>query len=447
MIHVGQLILGMTDMLRRSTGPSIRIETRIAEGLWNTRVDPAQIELAVRNLASNARDAMDDHGQLTIRVENIVLDEAYARSHDGASAGEHVLLAVSDNGRGMPAETLAQACEPFFSTKAGDAGSGLGLSMVYGFVKQSGGHVAIQSEEARGTTVSLHLPRSTREQDVLDHKRDDPVERALLRGNETVLIAEDDAGVRDAAVEMLQDLGYRILTAGDAASALTIIERGTPAVDLLFTDVVMPGPLRSTDLARRAKQQLPDLALLFTSGFTNREIFDGGEFTPAAGLLAKPYTRDALGRAIRSALDRRARDSAADKPASAAIDLRVRPLDVMLVEDDEPQRTGTAEVIRCLGHRVTAVGSAEEAMEVLAREAFDVLMTDIALPGQSGEVFAALARSVQAEIGIIFATGGTTVSESFDGTAGPVLLRKPFNGGAIAAALRKATARIAGYAG
>lgn len=435
-LDIGQLIRGMADTLHRSTGPSIEIETHFQDGLWNTLVDPAQIELALLNLANNARDAMDDSGRLTISVENVVLDEVHGHADDGASAGEHVVVAVRDNGRGMSAEVLAQACEPFFSTKAVDTGSGLGLSMVYGFVKQSGGHVVIHSEVGRGTTVSLHFPRSTREPDMLEDKNEGP----LLGGTETVLIAEDDAGVRNAAAEMLGELGYHVVTAGDATTALEIIERGTESIDLLFSDIVMPGPLKSIELAHRARQRLPALALLFTSGYTNREAFDGKAFNPNAALLPKPYSRDGLGRSVRSALDRGA------TPATAALtrlDIGVDgddpSLNILLVEDDEGLRISTGELIRDLGHRVAEAGSAEQAMTLLSDQHFDVLMTDIQLPGQSGEVFAALARGVQPDLGIIFATGGNKVSQSFDGTDGPVLLRKPFDIEAIIAALKSAS--------
>ncbi len=299
-INPGRFIRGMDDMLRRTLGDAIEVETVISGGLWNTLADPVQVENALLNLAINARDAMNGAGKLTIEASNAHLDDAYARLHPDVSPGQYVMLAVTDTGSGMPPEIVEQVFEPFFSTKPEGQGTGLGLSMVYGFVKQSFGHAKIYSEVGEGTTVRLYLPRA--------HENEDAVEVVQTAqaegGSETILVAEDDEQVRATVVEMLTELGYRVLRAKDAASALTIVESGVP-IDLLFTDVVMPGPLKSPELARKAKERQPDIAVLFTSGYTENAIVHGGRLDPGVELLGKPYTREGLAAKIRQLLARR----------------------------------------------------------------------------------------------------------------------------------------------
>jgi PAS domain S-box-containing protein len=295
-VNIGRFVSGIDEMLRRALGGGIEIETVVAGGLWNTLIDPAQIENALLNLAINARDAMDGNGKLTIEAGNARLDDSYVRDHDIA-AGQYVMLAVSDTGAGMPPEIIAQAFEPFFSTKPEGKGTGLGLSMVYGFVKQSGGHVRIYSEVGTGTTIKLYLPRVDQREDVLVSSDS----AAIAGGAETILVAEDDSEVRLTVVETLRDLGYRVLTANDAASALTVIESRV-AIDLLFTDVVMPGTLKSPELARKAKERLPGVAVLFTSGYTENAIVHGGRLDLGVELLSKPYSREMLARKFRQVM-------------------------------------------------------------------------------------------------------------------------------------------------
>ncbi|MFZ6757033.1 PAS domain S-box protein [Undibacterium sp. Ji50W] len=296
-VNIGRFVIDMEDMLQRSLGETIEVETILADDLWNTFVDVAQVENALLNLAVNARDAMDSVGKLTIEIGNAVLDENYARTHAEVDAGDYVMLAVSDVGSGMPPEVVAQAFEPFFSTKAEGKGTGLGLSMVYGFVKQSGGHVNIYSELGYGTTIKLYLPRSTEQEGRLAIQ----TAEKIVGGTETILVAEDDEQVRTTAIEILSDLGYKVLHAGDAESALAIIGTGVK-IDLLFTDVVMPGALRSPELAHQARERLPDLAVLFTSGYTQNAIVHGGRLDAGVELLSKPYSREALARKVRSVI-------------------------------------------------------------------------------------------------------------------------------------------------
>ncbi|WP_371736350.1 PAS domain S-box protein [Acidovorax sp. SRB_14] len=312
-VNLGRFVTGLEELLRRTLGENIAIETLVAEGLWNSLVDPTQVENALLNLAFNARDAMNGSGRLTIEASNAVLDEADVHEHPDLAAGQYVLLAVTDTGSGMAPEVLLKAFEPFFSTKSEGKGTGLGLSMVYGFAKQSGGHVKVLSELGQGTTVKLFLPRS------LDDEA--PALAAPAQegagGSETILVAEDDEGVRATVVELLQQLGYQVLQARDAASALAIVDSGVP-IDLLFTDVVMPGSLRSPELARRARERLPHLAVLFTSGYAQDAIVHGGRLDAGVDLLGKPYTQDALARKIRHVLAYQQRAPATGRDALPA---------------------------------------------------------------------------------------------------------------------------------
>ena len=289
----------MDDLLRRALGPTIDIELRIGPDLWPTLVDRDQLENVLLNLAINARDAMAGVGRLTIELENTTLDDLYLAANPDVVPGQYVLLAVSDNGSGMNEQVRERAFEPFFTTKAEGQGTGLGLSMAYGFVKQSGGHIKLYSEAGAGTTVKIFLPRTS--------EQAAPATRAhrdIVRGgNETVLVVEDDMGVQAAVVDILGGLGYTVLAASDAQSALPMLEAGR--VDLLFSDVVMPGPMRSTELARRARALQPGIAVLFTSGYTRSAMMHGARLESDVELLSKPYRRADLARKVRQVLDAR----------------------------------------------------------------------------------------------------------------------------------------------
>ncbi|HEV2594562.1 MAG TPA: ATP-binding protein [Sphingomicrobium sp.] len=300
-INVGRLVGGMEDLLRRSIGEGIEMETVVSPSLWNAFADPTQVENAVLNLAINARDAMDGMGKLTIEVRNAHLDHDYSLQNPGVDPGQYIMLAVSDTGSGMSEDLVERAFEPFFTTKAEGKGSGLGLSMVYGFAKQSGGHVKIYSEVGEGTAVRLYLPRVHENEDIAPG----PILVEAGGGSETILVVEDDAEVRSTVTELLRELGYKVLTAKDAASAVPILESGVK-IDLLFTDVVMPGPLRSPELARKAQELIPSIAILFTSGYTENAIVHGGRLDPGVNLLTKPYSRGALATRIRDVLKRAA---------------------------------------------------------------------------------------------------------------------------------------------
>ena len=437
-VNVTRFVQGMDDMLRRAIGEGVEVETVFGGGLWNCFIDPAQIENALLNLAINARDAMSGQGKLTIELSNAHLDDDYARTHDEVEPGQYVMLAVSDTGTGMTPDIVDKVFEPFFSTKSEGKGSGLGLSMVYGFVKQSGGHVKIYSEPGHGTTIKLYLPRSMDSEDVEVIVNTGAIEG----GTETVLVVEDDDEVRATVVEMLGDLGYRVLKAVDAQSALSVIESGIP-IDMLFTDVVMPGTLKSPELARKAKERLPELAVLFTSGYTENSIVHGGRLDAGVELLSKPYTREALARKFRTVLANQRQRSA----SLAARDLTTAPaplrsaagaagqVTVLLVEDDEVIRATTAEMLQACGYVVVDAASAEDAATALQTVPIDVLVTDVNLPGASGPAFAARARDLRPGVGIVFATGDTA---GVPPGTGAVLLAKPYGADALQAAIAAA---------
>ncbi|WP_412049630.1 PAS domain S-box protein [Hoeflea sp. Naph1] len=439
-INVGRFIQGMGDLLHRSIGETIEIDTIIGNGLWNTSADPTQVENAILNLAINARDAMNGTGQLTIEVGNTCLDETYVAAYDDVRSGDYVLIAVSDTGTGMSRETMEQAFEPFFSTKAEGKGTGLGLSMVYGFVKQSGGHVNIYSEIGHGTTVKLYLPRAMAEEE-----RETPHQTgAVIGGTETILVVEDDDEVRATVVATLSDLGYKVLTARDAEAGLAVIESGAE-IDLLFTDVVMPGTLKSPEMVKLATTRLPGLAVLFTSGYTENSIVHGGKLDAGVELLSKPYTREALDHRIRLLLDGRRRDPAPQQPAPATVAVvpaRSEPqaetgkLTVLLVEDEALIRINTCDVLEDMGHRVIEAGTAAEALKAMTDQQIDILVTDVGLPDMRGGELARKVRQIKPAVGVIFATGDSELPEGADSDA--VLLMKPYSD----EALHKAIAQV-----
>jgi signal transduction histidine kinase/DNA-binding response OmpR family regulator/plasmid maintenance system antidote protein VapI len=425
-INIGRFIKGMDDMLRRALGEEIELETVISGGLWNALVDPSQIENAILNLGINARDAMPKGGRLTIEAGNAMLDDEYARVHDELRPGQYVMVGVTDTGSGIAPELLERVFEPFFSTKPEGKGTGLGLSMVYGFVKQSGGHVKIYSEPGQGTTVRLYLPRVHQAEDLLADETAAPVRG----GTETVLVVEDDDEVRETAVSLLSDLGYRVLKAREAMGALSVIESGVP-IDLLFTDVVMPGPLRSPELARKAKERLPGLAVLFTSGYTENAIVHGGRLDPGVDLLSKPYTREALARKIRHVLSNQAQQRVLVETTSPSVVPAPVPAassrngTVLLVEDEEFIRETLAELLGAAGHTVLQAFDAASALAALAAHPVDVMVTDVGLPKVSGIDLARDALARHPGLAVIFATGdpGGPARAGLDPAA---VLLKPF---------------------
>ncbi len=301
-VDTHQLLAGMDGLLRRTLPEDIDLELVRAAGLWPALVDPAQLESAVLNLVLNARDAMPGGGRLTIETANAWIDQAYAEQHAEVSPGQYVLVTISDTGCGMTAAQLARAFEPFYTTKPTGKGTGLGLSMVYGFAKQSSGHLKLYSEPGEGTTARLYLPRAP-----VDRPATAPAAEAVtdagLRGHELVLVVEDDDLVRRHGCQLLAGLGYRVLQAATGAEALALLQAHAD-IDLLFTDVVMPGGMNGRQLADAARSLRPGLKVLYSSGYTENAIVHHGRLDPGVHLLAKPYRSIDLARKLRAVLAR-----------------------------------------------------------------------------------------------------------------------------------------------
>ncbi len=299
-VDLNELVAGIDDLLRRTLGETMEINAALEADLWPVRVDLNQLENALLNLAINARDAMPQGGKLTIETANAPLDEEYVARYPYVASGDYVMLAVSDTGSGMPPAVIERVFEPFFTTKETGKGTGLGLSMVYGFIKQSGGHVNIYSEEGHGTTVKLYLPRAEPgDAAAAEEAAPGP---AVEAGGETILVVEDEAAVREIAVALLEDRGYRVLEAEDGAAALKMLD-DHPDIDLLLTDVVMPGGMGGPDLVRNARERRPDLKVLYTSGSTEDAIVHGGVLDEGVEMIGKPYQKDELAQKLRRVLD------------------------------------------------------------------------------------------------------------------------------------------------
>ena len=282
----------LVPLLRRTLGEHIEVRYVESAGLWPAMADPAQLESAVLNLALNARDAMPGGGRLTIELGNKVLDREYARHHAEVVPGDYAMVAVSDTGHGMTPEVAARVFEPFFTTKPDGKGTGLGLAMVFGFVKQSGGHVKIYSEPGHGTTVKIYLPRAIDQLAAVGGRTAAPVE--LPRGSATILVVEDEAAVREIACAILADLGYRVLDAADGEEALRVFGANAAAVDLLLTDVVLPGKVRGRELSERVQAVRPEVRVLFMSGYTENSIVHHGRLDDGVHLIGKPFKREQL---------------------------------------------------------------------------------------------------------------------------------------------------------
>jgi signal transduction histidine kinase/ActR/RegA family two-component response regulator len=297
-LDVNRLLAGMEDLLRRTLGGDIRLEVVLGGGLWLTHADPTQLENAILNVAVNGRDAMPKGGKITIETQNADLDDRYASGHVDVKPGQYVLVAVTDTGSGMPPEVIAKAFDPFFTTKEIGRGTGLGLSQVFGFTKQSGGHVKIYSELGAGTTVKLYLPRFFGAKAAPPPS---PKAEAVRGGSgETVLVVEDEESVRETTVRALEELGYRVLSADGGPAALRLLDT-SPAVALLLTDVVMPD-MNGRQLVQAARGRFPNLKVLYTTGYTRNAIVHNGVLDADVQLLSKPFTIETLASKVRAAL-------------------------------------------------------------------------------------------------------------------------------------------------
>jgi len=302
---VNKLILGVADFFRRTLGENINLEIVNSAGLWHVEVDPSALESAILNIVVNARDAMaDGSGKLTIETSNAYLDENYCRRHTEVRPGQYVLIAITDTGCGMPPEVLQRAFEPFFTTKVAGHGTGLGLSQVYGFVKQSAGHVMIYSEVTEGTTVKIYLPRLTRSSMPSTEQAAEEIFGG--HGGEAIFVVEDDPDVRSYVVEILKELQYDVFAAPDAGSALELLESTNTQIDLLLTDVILPGQ-NGRELANEIKKRQPGSKVLFMTGYSRNAIVHQGRLDVGVDLIQKPLTQLALASKIRELLDEKKR--------------------------------------------------------------------------------------------------------------------------------------------
>jgi signal transduction histidine kinase len=296
--NINDLVVASAKLLTPTLGEHIEIESMLDDEAWPALIDPTQLSTALVNLGVNARDAMPEGGKLTFETRNVVLDESYTKTNPEAKPGSYVLVAVSDTGSGIPEAIRDKVLEPFFTTKEIGKGTGLGLSMVYGFVRQSNGHIKIYSEVGHGTSVKLYLPRNTGAAEPADSAAPTPVPL----GSETILVVEDDEAVRGSVIAQLHSLGYSTLSAADGAEALALVDSGAP-FDLVFTDVIMPGGINGRQLSEAIAQRIPGVKVLYTSGYTENAIVHHGRLDPGVALLNKPYRKADLARKVREVLD------------------------------------------------------------------------------------------------------------------------------------------------
>jgi signal transduction histidine kinase/CheY-like chemotaxis protein len=422
-IDLGRIIRDMSDMLRRTLGENIQVETIFAGGLWNTLVDPNQVENTILNLAINARDAMPNGGKLTLEVGNAYLDDAYASAHHEVTPGQYVMLAVSDTGTGMTPEVMSRVFEPFFTTKPEGKGTGLGLAQAFGFTKQTGGHIKLYSEIGHGTTIKLYLPRTRRETDALDASAGLPVEG----GSERILVVEDDEGVRAAVVDMLTDLGYRVSRAENAEAGLAALKNEVP--DLIFTDVVMPGNISTREFTRRAQEMHPGLRILYTSGYTQNAIVHNGKLDDDALLLSKPYRKDELARKLRSVFAGTARGAISPPKSIPDMAVAQRRGKVLVVEDVALIRMTTVDMVEQIGFEAAEAGDGAEALAILQKDGdIEILLTDLGLPGMNGRQLVEEALRLKPGLKVIIASGYSTHEEQGSKLPATVAyLTKPFD--------------------
>jgi CheY-like chemotaxis protein len=301
-IDANKLVSATCEFLHRTLGETVSLETVLAAGLWRAHADPHQLENALLNLTLNARDAMPEGGKVTIETANCYLDETYVSAiPEPVDVGQYVMIAVADTGTGMDPVTAERAFEPFFTTKDVGRGTGLGLSQVYGFVRQSAGHVRVYSELDEGTTVKIYLPRYVGADEQVEAAEPARAANGAI-GTETILVVEDDEALRSYTVETLTELGYRVLAATNGAAAIDILDSGAD-IDLLFTDVVMPGGVNGRQLADEAVRRRAGLKVLFTTGYTRNAIVHHGRLDPGVEMIGKPFSSDELTRKVRAVLD------------------------------------------------------------------------------------------------------------------------------------------------
>ena len=374
-VDIGRLVTGMSDLLRRTLGEKTTIETVLGGGMWLAHVDPNQLELAILNLIVNSRDAMPNGGKVTIETANVYLDDTYAAAQAEVIPGQYIMVAVTDSGTGMTPEVKAKAFDPFFTTKDVGHGTGLGLSQVYGFAKQSRGHVKIYSELGEGTTIKLYLPRVHSAPTAMESE----TTSLPVRGseNETILVVEDDPGVRSYSGEALAELGYKVIEADNARAGLALLD-SHPEIDVLFTDIGLPGGMNGRQLAEEALRRRPDLRVLFTTGYARNAIIHDGRLDPGVELITKPFTQAKLAAKLRD-----------------IIDAKRLPGRILVVEDEALIRLLATGYLEDAGFTVDGAGSATEAMNKIAltHGGIDAVIIDMGLPDRGGD---ALVKEVRA---------------------------------------------------
>ncbi len=425
-INVASMIEECGALLRRTLGEAYHIECVSSGGLWRAMVDSSLLQNAIVNLALNARDAMPGGGRLTMEASNVTLDADYAERATEVSPGAYVLIAVSDTGVGMTKESLGRVFEPFYTTK--ETGTGLGLPMVYGFVKQSGGHIAIYSEPGQGTTVKLYLPRTNKQEAERDRAR-----RAVTRGKgQRILVVEDDDSVRAGVVAQLSDLGYGVLAAGDADTALDMV-RANPQIDILFTDIILSGRLNGRQLADAIHEQLPDLPVVYTSGYTENAIVHHGRLDEGVTLLSKPYRADQLASVISNALHKGDENGAAPAAVPAQADkgekVESETQTILLVDDNKLVRTSLIMMLEDMEYRVIEAETAKQALAIVAGdETIDAALVDFRLPDMDGLELAAKMRGLRSGLRLIIVSGQSVAPQALTAVPGPAvgMLLKPF---------------------
>jgi signal transduction histidine kinase/CheY-like chemotaxis protein len=433
LLDVNAVVLGMSDLLQRTLGEKINVRTVLDRAAWNIETDPIELEAAILNLAVNARDAMPSGGELVIETANVELDSAYARANGEVTAGPYVLIAVTDSGAGMTKDVLRKVFEPFFTTKPDGHGTGLGLSQVYGFVKQTGGHVKLYSEPGIGTTAKIYFPKASAVRRARQPADEAPkaVQTPLARKNEAILVVEDDADVRNYTVGSLRELGYVVFEAVDAASALAIVEREA-GLHLLFTDLGLPGGMDGRALAARVRELRAGVSILITTAYAGSVLVHEGRLDPGIELLTKPFSFPALAARIRELLDRPETRRAGDR--------------ILVVDDEVLIRALIADSLGEVGLEVEEAGSVQEALAAI-RSVGDTLagaIVDVGLPDRPGDELVAEVRALQPNLPVILATGyaDQTIRRRFAQDAFLQIMGKPFDPADLITALTTLGVRL-----
>ena len=417
--EVNRLITGASELIRRTLNENVILETVLGAGVWRIEIDAHQLESTLLNLAVNARDAMPNGGKLTLETANVHLDDRYAASYAEIVPGQYVLICVSDTGVGMSKDVLERAFDPFFTTKPVGQGTGLGLSQVYGFVRQSGGHVKLYSEVGQGTTVKIYLPRYHGQ---VEAQIDAPVIVPQGRASEVLLVVEDDDDVRRFSVDCLCELGFTVLEAHDGTSALQLLELH-PEIRMLFTDVGLPG-INGRELVDAARARRPDIKVLFTSGYARNAIVHQGRLDPGVQLLTKPFTRAQLAARVRDVLDARTDATGAGKVA-------------LIVEDEPLVRLFVAQTVEQLGFEVVEAATAQHARdELAARNDIDIALIDIGLPDGNGVELANAFTALRPQMRIVLASGYVqSMDEAANDNPRIRFVKKPFDVNTLRAVL------------